>query len=129
MSADPTDDALMRAFASGDDGAFEALVDRHGPDLKAYALRMLRNREAAEDAYVETFTRVAHERDRWTPGPSVRGWLFTITHRPCIDVLRRREVARRLEPQVIDLEAMRPIEPSPEAALLGVQYRRNPAKH
>lgn len=112
----PTDDALMTAFARGDERAYAELVRRHGLALKAYALRILGNPELAEDVFCETFLRVARERDRWQPTGSVRGWLFTIAHRQCIDVLRRRKLDSEREAQVIAIETARQRQPTPAEA-------------
>jgi RNA polymerase sigma-70 factor, ECF subfamily len=57
--------------------------------------------------FVETFLRVARERDRWRPTGSVRGWLFTMAHRQCLDILRRRKRDAARELQVIALETAR----------------------
>jgi RNA polymerase sigma-70 factor (ECF subfamily) len=110
-----TDEDLMRAFVRGNERAFAVLVDRHGKDVKAYALRLLRNAESAEDVFVETFTRVAQHRDRWEPKGTLRGWLFTIAHRLCLDGLRQRQLQKERHPHVIELELGRALQPSPEA--------------
>jgi RNA polymerase sigma-70 factor (ECF subfamily) len=116
MNLNPPDDAdLMRAFALGNERAFAVLVDRHGRDIKAYAVRMLRNAELAEDVFVETFTRVAAHKGRWEARGSVRGWLFTIAHRLCIDMLRDRQRALANQSKIIELEVGRQVQPSPEA--------------
>ena len=82
--------ALIAAIAVGDSNALEQLYDRYGSMVYRVALRMLKNRELAEDAVQEVFWRVwrrsasfAHERGRVTQ------WLFGIAHNLCIDELRR----------------------------------------
>jgi len=119
------DDAdLLRAFARGREDAFAVLMERHGSAVKGYALRTLRSPEQAEDVMVETFLRVAAARGRWEDRGSVRGWLFTVAHRLCIDQLRRRRLERQSLPRVVELEADRGMAPSPEAeALLGETAR------
>jgi RNA polymerase sigma-70 factor (ECF subfamily) len=118
MNETTPDDQLLAAFGRGDDAAFATLVERHGAAIKTYALRMLRNAEAAEDVYVETFTRVAAQRGRWTPGGTVRGYLFTIAHRLCIDVIKRRQREIAGQAQVIELETHREVAASPEAVAI-----------
>ena len=110
------DHQLMRAFVRGDEAAFDALVQRHGQPLKAYALRMLRSPELAEEVYVESFVRVARAKDRWSPKRGTfRSWLFTIAHRLCIDELRRRRVEQEAQRELVALAERRPVLPSPEA--------------
>ncbi|MFZ5482248.1 MAG: RNA polymerase sigma factor [Myxococcota bacterium] len=113
-----TDEALLRAFVAGDGLAFEALVLRHGAAVKGYAVRMLQNAPQAEEVYVDTFHRVATHAARWEPRGSVRGWIFTIAHRMCIDVIRQRKVARDAVPHLVDLHGARTPTPSPEAHAL-----------
>ena len=116
---DRPDETLLADYRRGDERAFELLVQRHGLAIKAYALRMLRNPEQAEEVYEETFLRVATARGRWEQRGTVRGWLFTIAHRLCLDMLRRRQVRQRAIPHLVQMESYR-VSPSPEAlAALG----------
>jgi RNA polymerase sigma-70 factor (ECF subfamily) len=82
--------ALIAAIAGGDRRALERLYDRYGAVVYRIALRMLKNRELAEDIVQEAFWRVwrrsasfAQDRGRVTQ------WLFGIVHNLCIDELRR----------------------------------------
>lgn len=119
---DATDPQLLQLLARGHEPAFEELVRRHGSSVKAYALRMLSNHEQAEEIYAETFLRVATSRGAWEERGTVRGWLFTIAHRLCIDALRRRATERRLMPGVLEISSTWSVSPSPEAsALMGEQ--------
>ncbi|MCB9759973.1 MAG: RNA polymerase sigma factor [Alphaproteobacteria bacterium] len=110
------DNQLIREFRRGREQAFEVLVRRHGASIKAYALRMLHNPEQAEEVFEETFLRVATAQGRWEDRGTVRGYLFTIAHRLCIDLLRRRKVARDAVPHLVELQRGRRVQPSPEAA-------------
>jgi RNA polymerase sigma-70 factor, ECF subfamily len=84
------DQALISAIAAGDSNALEQLYDRYASVVYRVALRMLKNRELAEEVVQEVFWRVwrrsvsfAHDRGRVTQ------WLFGIAHNLCIDELRR----------------------------------------
>jgi RNA polymerase sigma-70 factor (ECF subfamily) len=57
------------------------------------AIRILRNREDAEDASQEVFFRLYRSLGQYDPGRPFRSWLLRITHNLCIDLLRRRRVA------------------------------------
>jgi len=119
-SHDPAaqDVQLLRDFARGRRQAFDPLVQRHGADIKAYALRMLRSAEQAEEVYVEAFTKLARQSQDWKDTGTVRGFLFTAAHRQCLDILRRRKTEREATPQLIDLERTRTFQPSPEATTM-----------
>jgi len=110
-----TDSELLAHFAQGREEAFEVLVRRHGPAIKAFALRLLNSRDEAEDVYAETFLRVARARGTWEERGTVRSWLYTIARRQCLDVLRHRSVMHRAEQQMVELERWRGATPSPEA--------------
>ncbi len=113
-----TDPQLLTLFARGRESAFEELVRRHGAGIKGYALRMLHSPEQAEEIYAETFLRVAVARGVWEDRGTVRSWLFTIAHRLCLDVLRRRATERRAQPGVLEMGASWSTPPSPEASAL-----------
>lgn len=86
----PDDVALVAAIARGDSSALEALYDRYSTVVFRMAMRVLKNREQAEEVVQEAFWRVwrrsaSFERERGR----VAQWLFGITHNLCIDELRR----------------------------------------
>ena len=81
---------LMRRVARRDQDAFRALYRQTGPQLFAVAVRILRQKELAEDVLQESFVSI------WERAPdydSVRGspmsWLATIVRHRAIDTLRR----------------------------------------
>jgi RNA polymerase sigma-70 factor, ECF subfamily len=86
----PDDATLVAAIARGDSSALEALYDRYSAVVFRMAMRVLKNREQAEEVVQEAFWRVwrrssSFESDRGR----VAQWLFGITHNLCIDELRR----------------------------------------
>ena len=86
------DAALVRRCLSGDERAYRELVERFQRPVYSVAFRMVRSAEDAEDVTQETFVRVFRALDRYDPARSFEAWLFTITSRLCIDLLRRRKV-------------------------------------
>ena len=97
----PTDEALMVAFARGDEGAFRALFQRHATATLSFLYGCTSNREAAEDLLQETFSRVCRHRDDWADGlrggegDSFRAWLFAIARNIARDAGRRATVRRK----------------------------------
>ena len=84
------DAALVGLIAAGDSNALESLYDRYAMIIFRMAMRILKNREQAEEVVQEVFWRVwrrsaSFESDRGR----VPQWLFGITHNLCIDELRR----------------------------------------
>jgi len=120
-----TDAQLLKAFTRGQEAAFTAIVDRHGAAVKSYALRLLSSPEEAEEVFEETFIRLIRAKGRWEGRAKLRTWLFTVAHRMCIDILRRRQVELRAQPSLIAMADSRQVSPSPEArAALGEEAER-----
>src|SRR5262245_59663409 len=91
------DHELLTRFAAGDEGAFAALIDRHGPLVRAICRRRLRDPHLVEDAFQATFlalARLARVQRRWDALPS---WLFVVARRMAARVERREQRQRRRE--------------------------------
>ena len=96
--SDPSDDALMKAYAAGDAAAFEQLYRRHQAALYRFVRRLLGAPLSAQtdEVFQDTWLRVVNARERWEPqGATFRTWLFTLAHHRVIDLLRRsgREIS------------------------------------
>ena len=70
--------ALVRAAGRGDDRAFHALIDRHGPRLLRLARSLCGNAADAEDVLQETFVGAFRGLRRFEGRSSVRTWLSRI---------------------------------------------------
>ncbi|MBM74947.1 MAG: hypothetical protein CMK59_06075 [Proteobacteria bacterium] len=118
---EPTDQALLNAYVKGNERSFAVLMERHARALKAYALRLLKNQEQAEDVCSETFLRLAiHKNNLGGKEKSVRSYIFTIAHNLCMDRFRRLRTQRMHAENVLDLTVVQQSLPSPEAvAILG----------
>ncbi len=97
------DSQLLRRVAEGDAQAYRTLVDRHLRGLHAFAYRMLGGRAEAEEVAQEAFTRLWQKADT-LQGDHAQAWLYRVAHNLCIDRLRRRREAPRVE----DAEAAPP---------------------
>jgi RNA polymerase sigma-70 factor (ECF subfamily) len=86
------DDALLaRRIRSGDRDALGELYDRYASVAMATALRVVADREQAEDLVHDTFVAVWQKIDRFDPARgSLRAWLLTIVRNRSIDRLRAR---------------------------------------
>ncbi len=86
------DASVIRRCLEGDERAYRELVQRYQRPIYSVAYRMLRSAEDAEDVTQETFVRVFRSLARYDPARSFEAWLFTITTRLAIDLMRRRKV-------------------------------------
>lgn len=88
------DEQLLSLFRAGDQAAFAEIYDRYAERIATYAARMLGHREEADEVCTEVFLRVVE--GRWRPTGPLRGFLFTVAHRLCLDRIRSRTRRRRL---------------------------------
>src|SRR5262245_53182988 len=77
-----TDGHLLERFIERRDGdAFGALLRRHGPMVWALCLRVLHNRQDAEDAFQATFLVLVRKADTIEPRGKVGNWLYGVAYR------------------------------------------------
>ena len=77
---EPDADLLSRFVATRDDGAFAALVRRHGPTVLAVCRRRSIQSADAEDAFQATFFALARDAGRIANRESVAGWLYRVAY-------------------------------------------------
>ncbi len=87
-----SDRDLMTELARGDERALGELYDRFAPMAHALALRVLHDRELAEDAVQEAFVSVWRFASRFDPerGP-VQSWVLMLVHRRSVDLVHRNQ--------------------------------------
>ena len=78
---DPGADPLLLSLAAGDERAFVALYDRYAVRMYRAALRMLGNREDAEDVVQEVFLATVRSRERLADVRDLAAYLFAALHR------------------------------------------------
>lgn len=99
-SADPTvsqlgrdDQLLMDRLRERDAKAVAAIEARHGEELRLFCRRMLTDASAAEDVVQEVLAVCCGLEAESLPTTSVRGWLYQLARRRCIDAIRKRRAA------------------------------------
>lgn len=97
METAPSDDAdLLRAYARGDQTAFEGLYDRYDRACFQFIRRTLGSAhgEAAEDIHQETWMSVARNAGSFDSDKAAfRAWLFVIARNKVWDHFRKQKVA------------------------------------
>jgi RNA polymerase sigma-70 factor, ECF subfamily len=93
--------ALIRAAQTGDQHAFERLVQEHDQNVLRLAMNLLRSAEDASDVYQEAFLRVYRNLPNFRFDCSFHTWLYRIVTNLCLDHLRKRKV-RKEEPTVLE---------------------------
>jgi RNA polymerase sigma factor (sigma-70 family) len=96
-----SDAQLLRRYAeNGDPVAFEALVGRHGPMVLAVCRGILKDPNAAQDAFQATFlVLIRRAGSLWSIRGSLGSWLYRVARRIAIranaDAVRRRAIEAR----------------------------------
>ena len=87
-----SDDELVAAMVAGEAAALAALYDRHSRVVFALIVRIMGNRETAEDLVQEVFLRVWQQAASFDETRrTLRSWLCTIAHNLSLNEVRRRQ--------------------------------------
>ena len=111
------DAAVMERFRNGDDAAVRALYRQYGRLVFTIAMRILGDRQLAEDATQQAFLQAWRASSTFDPGRDPAPWLATITRRVAIDMQRSeaRRPATSLEVTSADDPALVSLPPSAES--------------
>ena len=108
-----SDGELAQALAARDPRALVTLYDRHAGFALAVALRILGDRQEAEEAVQDAIWQIWTGRVRYDPlRGRFRTWVFMIARSRALDRLRRRPSAERPASERIEAH-----DPSPELEL------------
>ena len=107
--ADADDRTLAGRAADGDVRAFEVLVRRYGPLMRAYATRILGSNADADDVVQESFIAAWQQLPDLENSAGVKAWMMRIASNKSIDRVR----ARREHLDIDDLERAAPAADSP----------------
>ena len=116
--SDPVEEARwVEAARKGDREAFWKLVERHGPMVHRLLLRLLGNRERAEDLFSETFLRAADKIEEFRGEAKFSTWLVQIALNRARNELKRAQRRKTISwDEAIPQEAHRHGEGAPSLA-------------
>ena len=132
MTADPTKLVqeqewahLIALTAAGDQTALATLYDRTSPQVFGLILKILNNREAAEEVTLDVYTQVwrqahAYDRTRGAPG----AWLMMLARTRAIDRFRSGEAERSRIASLDAATLFASDEETPEQEVEGQERRR-----
>lgn len=119
-------EALAAAARDGDSDAFDRLIRSVAGRLMAFAYRVLGDRPLAEEAVQDALVRIYRFLPRYK-SKNFLAWAFMITHRACLDVIKRErrnpvpsEPARDREPATDDHTDRIDVRASIDAALAAI---------
>lgn len=85
------DEQLVKAYAEGNNEAFDFLLKKYGDKVFSYILRIIRNEDVANDIFQDTFVKaiITIRQRRYTENGKFSAWLTRIAHNLIIDHYRR----------------------------------------
>src|SRR5690606_5539182 len=86
------DRVLAVRAGEGEERAFEELLRRYERPVFTLVLRMVRDRELAEDLAQEAFVRAFQAIRSYDPSYKFSSWIFKIANNLTIDHLRKRRI-------------------------------------
>lgn len=104
----------MQRAQSGEQRAFELLVERHRDRVYSVALGVVRHPEDAADVAQEAFIAVLRHLDTFQAGAAFTTWLHRITLRKAYDHLRRR-VPDPVDPSTLPVASLQGRDPDPQS--------------
>jgi len=83
---------LVQNAITGDQRAYAILMDRYRNSIFHTMLKMVNNREDADDLTLEAFGKAFHKLPSYTPRYAFSTWLFKIAINNCIDFIRKKRM-------------------------------------
>lgn len=68
---------------------FDLLILNSSNTMRAYALKLTQNLDAAKDLCQETFCKAFSNRDKYRPDTNIKAWLHTIMYNTFVNTYRR----------------------------------------
>ena len=88
-----TDDDLVKLYESGNNKAFEVILNRYKSRVYTYIFLIVRNKELTEDIYQEAFIKAIAtiQQGRYVESGRFLGWINRIAHNLIIDHFRKEK--------------------------------------
>lgn len=80
---------LIAEIRQGNTGAFSNFVDQYKDLVFTLGLRLLGNREEAEEAAQDTFIKIFKSLDSFKGGSKVSTWVYRIAYNTCLDRIKK----------------------------------------
>ncbi len=83
---------LVQAAIKGDQNAYELLLNRYRHSIFHTMLKMVHNRQDADDLTIEAFGKAFNKLPTYAPHFAFSTWLFKIAINNCIDHIRKKRI-------------------------------------
>ena len=83
------DQIIINQILEGDTNAFSVLVDRYKDLVFTLAIRMVKNREEAEEVSQDTFIKVYKSLSKFKGNSKFSTWIYKVAYNTCLDRLKK----------------------------------------
>ncbi|MFL5764325.1 MAG: RNA polymerase sigma factor [Bacteroidia bacterium] len=83
---------IRAALDNGDQKAYAELMGRYRDSVYFMLLKMVNNKDDADDLTIEAFGKAFKRLSQYTPNYAFSTWLFKIASNNCIDFIRRKKM-------------------------------------
>lgn len=93
-----SDQVLLNRYLTGNQNAISQLIERHSRRVKDYIRMMVKDSDAADDIFQETFIKAVRVIDdgRYTDNGKFLSWVLRIAHNQVIDYFRAQKQNRQV---------------------------------
>ena len=102
---------VCSAVGTGDQKAYAELMQRYKDSIYFMLLKMVNNRDDADDLTIEAFGKAFKNLHQYTPDYAFSTWLFKIATNNCIDFIRRKRKMTFLGGDVRTQKSSLPLNP------------------
>ena len=125
-----TDHELVELYEEGNDSAFDVLLERHQAYVYSYILFLVKDSDAANDYFQDTFSRaiVAIRSHKYQTSGKFSAWLIRIAHNLILDQGRKTETTQTVREDQVNpkaLNSLRLSEATREDELIDTQTRQD----
>lgn len=85
------DQYYITKITQGDANSFAVLVDRYKDLVYTLAIRMLKNKEEAEEVSQDTFLKVFKSLAKFKGESKFSSWIYRVTYNTCLDKIRKQK--------------------------------------
>lgn len=101
IAQDAEDLAAVRRCLEGDQAAFTTIVERYQRLLYTVAVRLLGNRDEANDAAQNAFVKAYQKLDTFDTSRRFFNWIYQILVNECLNLRRARHTTESLSPELV----------------------------
>jgi RNA polymerase sigma-70 factor (ECF subfamily) len=86
-----SDQHYINQIIQGDTNVFSVLVDRYKEKIFTLALKMIKNREEAEEVSQYTFIKIYNSLNKFKGDSKFSTWIYKIAYNTCLDRLKKNK--------------------------------------